>query len=146
TGNGHLIKKVYFPREILPIATVLSGLVNFVIALPVLFILALISGVPLNPWMLLLPIPILVETVFALGLVLLLSTLDVFYRDTHMLMDVAMQAWFFVAPIFAPAEQLPQQVLLLGQVINPRRLIFWVNPMASIVNTDQDLLDRGAFT
>jgi len=146
TGNGHLIKKVYFPREILPIATVLSSLVNFLIALPVLFILALISGVPLNPWMLLLPIPILVETLFALGIVLVLSTLEVFYRDTHMLMEVAMQAWFFLTPIFYPVEQLPQQVLLLGQVIIRRRLIFWVNPMASIVNTYQDILYRGAFT
>ncbi len=96
--------------------------------------------------MLLLPIPILVETVFALGIVLFLSTLEVFYRDTHMLMDVAMQAWFFLTPIFYPVEQLPQQILLLGQTINPRRLIFWVNPMASIVNTYQDILYRGAFT
>jgi len=143
TGNGHLIKKVYFPREILPIATVLSSLVNFIIALPVLFILALISGVHFDHWLLLLPIPILVETIFAIGIVLILSTLEVFYRDTHMLMDVGMQAWFFLTPIFYPVEQLPQQINLLNWTLNPQRLIFWINPMASIINTYQDIIYRG---
>ncbi len=145
-GNGHLIKKVYFPREILPISVVLSALVNFVIALPVFFALALISGAPLNREVLLLPIPILVETLFAIGVVLVLSTLEVFYRDTHMVMDVAMQAWFFLTPIFYPIETLPAQAHLLGVTFNPRLWLFRLNPMASIINTYQDLLYRGNFT
>jgi ABC-type polysaccharide/polyol phosphate export permease len=145
-GNSHLIKKVYFPREVLPISVVLSGLVNFLISLPVLFLLTILSGIELTPWVLLLPIPILVETTFALGVVLFLSTLEVFYRDTHMLMDVGMLAWFFLTPIFYPIEQLPMQAELFGWSFNPRVWLFRLNPMASIINTYQDLIYRGAPT
>ncbi len=145
-GNGHLIKKVYFPRAVLPVSTVLSNLINFLISLPVLFILALISGVKFNANLLLLPIPILVETIFAIGIVLFLSTLEVFYRDTHMLMDVGMQAWFFMTPIFYAVSQLPLEATVLSIRFNPQRLIFWINPMASIINTYQDLIYRGAPT
>jgi lipopolysaccharide transport system permease protein len=145
-SNGHLIKKVYFPREVLPISLVLSNLVNFLISLPVLFVLALISGMRFSPWLVLLPIPILVETIFIIGIVLILSTLEVFYRDTHMLMDVGMLAWFFMTPIFYSVEQFPPQAQLLGITFNPQRLIFWINPMASIINTYQDLIYRGAPT
>jgi lipopolysaccharide transport system permease protein len=97
-GNANLIKKVYFPREVLPISVVLSNLVNFLIALPVFFILAMVSGIMPNRHLLFLPIPILIQVTFAIGIVLILSTLEVFYRDTHMLMDVGMQAWFFLTP------------------------------------------------
>ncbi len=146
-GNGHLIKKVYFPREVLPISLVLSNLVNFLIGMPVLFLLALISGVRLNAYVLLLPVPILIQTLFAIGLVLFLSTLEVFYRDTHMLMDVGMLAWFFITPIFYQVEQqLPETMALLGQTLYPRRLLFWINPMASIINTYQDLIYNGELT
>ncbi len=145
-GNGHLIKKVYFPREVLPLSILLSNLVNFLIALPVLFILTWVSGVPLRGWVLLLPVPILVQSIFALGIILVLATLEVFYRDTHMLMDVGMLAWFFLTPIFYPVEQLPEQARLLGIVFNPRLWLFRLNPMASIINTYQDLIYRGAPT
>ncbi len=59
-SNGGLIKKVYFPREILPLSLVASNLINFLIALPVLFLLAALSGVHFTAWVLLLPLPILV--------------------------------------------------------------------------------------
>ena len=146
-ANAHLIKKVYFPREVLPIAVVLSGLVNFLIALPVLFILALISGVDMSAWVLMLPLPILVQTIFTIGIVLILSTMEVFYRDTHMLMDVGMLAWFFLTPIFYQIpDQFPETMQLLGVTFNPQRLIFWVNPMASIINTYQDLIYNAELT
>lgn len=145
-GNGHLIKKVYFPREVLPLGVVLSNLVNFVIALPVLFILTWLSGIPLTGWVLLLPLPILVGTIFAIGMVFFLSTMEVFYRDTHMIMDVAIMAWFFVTPIFYPVEQLPAQAHLFGVAFDPRLWLFRLNPMASIINTYQDLIYRGAAT
>lgn len=146
SGNSHLIKKVYFPREILPISAVLSGLINFVIGLPVLFLLALISGVPLNAWVLLLPLPILVQTCFAIGIVLFLSALEVFYRDTHMVMDVGILAWFFLTPIWYSVQQVAESALVFGIQFSPRRLLFWLNPMASIINTYQDLVYYGRLT
>ncbi len=145
-SNASLIKKVYFPREVLPISVVLSSLVNFLIALPVFFILAALSGIWPTAHVLLLPIPILIEVIFAIGIALILATLEVFYRDTHMLMDVGMQAWFFLTPVIYPVKSLPAQVTLLGITFNPQLWIFRLNPMASIINTYQDILYYGTLT
>jgi len=145
-GNGHLIKKVYFPREILPISIVLSNLVNFVIALPVFFVLALASGAPITAWVLLLPIPILVQVAFSMGMCLILATLDVFYRDTQIIMEVLMMAWFFVTPIFYPITQVPLEAQVLGITFNPQLWLRRLNPMASIIASYRDLLYRGAPT
>ena len=145
-GNSHLVKKVYFPREALPIAVVLSNLVNFLISLPVLLLLIVVSGVPLTGWLLFLPIPILIQVTFALGIVLFLSTLEVFYRDTHMMMNVGMQAWFFLTPIVYTFRDLPEKFTLLGITFNPQVWLFRLNPMASIINTYQDILYNGTLT
>ncbi len=145
-GNANLIKKVYFPREVLPISVVLSNMINFLIALPVFFILALISGVLPSRHLFFLPIPILIQVIFTIGIVLILSTLEVFYRDTHMLMDVGMQAWFFLTPVIYPMKSLPTEVTLLGLTFNPQLWLFRLNPMASIINTYQDILYYGTLT
>lgn len=145
-SNSNLVKKVYFPREVLPISVVLSSLVNFVIALPVFFLLALVSGVKPTAYVLFLPLPILIEVIFAIGVVLILSTLEVFYRDTHMLMDVGMQAWFFLTPVIYPIKQLSEEITLFGITFNPGVWLFRLNPMASIINTYQDMLYYGTIT
>lgn len=145
-GNSHLVKKVYFPREVLPISVVLSNLVNFLISLPVLLILILVSGMPLTGWLLFLPVPILIQVTFALGMVLFLSTVEVFYRDTHMMMEVGMQAWFFLTPIVYTFHDLPEKLTLLGVTFNPQVWLFRLNPMASIINTYQDILYHGTLT
>ncbi|MEZ4861313.1 MAG: ABC transporter permease [Caldilineaceae bacterium] len=142
-GNANLVTKVYFPREVLPLATVLANLFNFLLTLVVLFAALLIARTPLSPWLWLLPVVILIQSCFILGLALLLSTLNVFYRDTMMVMDVAMLAWFFLTPIFYPIETLPKSYLLLGMDLNLHRLMYILNPMASIVNTYRDLLYHG---
>ncbi len=143
-NNGHLVKKVYFPREVLPLAVVFSNLVNYVLALPVFLLLALVSGQ--GPWVtwLLIPVPLLVQTLFIIGLVLVLSTLEVFYRDTHMVMDVLMTAWFFLTPIFYRVEQFPEQAHLLGVGFNPRAWLLLLNPMAAVVTNFQDVMYHGA--
>lgn len=138
--NGHLIKKVYFPREILPISTVLSNFVNFVLALPVLFALILVFRVPLNIWLVYLPIIMLVQLAFTVGIALVLATLNLFYRDTLVIMEVVMQAWFFLTPIFYPVELLPESKVLLGAVLPVRRLTYILNPMASIIASYRSVL------
>lgn len=142
-GNGNLVKKVYFPRAVLPIATVLSQLVNFLLAFIVLFAALLVFQANFSPWLWTLPLVLLIQTVFTLGIALVLSTLNVFYRDTAMIMDVVMLAWFFLTPVFYSANILPQSVTLLGITINPQRLLYIVNPMASLVNIYRDLLYWG---
>lgn len=145
-GNAHLIKKVYFPREVLPISAVLSNLVNFLIALPIFFALVLVSGAPLSWWALLLPITIMIQVVFTLGLAFLLATLNVFYRDTQHILGVLMVAWFFLTPVFYPIVTVPQEAHVLGIAFNARLWLRRLNPMASIIASYRDLLYWGAPT
>lgn len=145
-GNANLVKKVYFPREILPIATVLAQLINFLLALLVLFALLLIFRMPLSPRWWMLPLVILLHTCFTIGLALILSAVNVYYRDTMMIMDVVIMAWFFLTPVFYPLDVLPRSYEVLGFSLNVHRLMYILNPMASLINTYRDLLYLGTYT
>lgn len=142
-SNANLVRKVYFPREVLPIVSVLSNLVNFLLALAVLFGALLLFKVRLSPWVWLLPVVILIQTCFTLGVAFFLSALNVFYRDTMMIMEVLMLAWFFLTPVFYPIEVLPRSYEFLGISINVHRLMYYVNPMASLISGYRDLLYWG---
>jgi len=145
-GNAHLIKKIYFPREVLPISVVLSSLVNLLVALPICFILVLIYGGPLSWWVLLLPITILFQVAFAMGLGLFLSTLNVFYRDTQHILGVIMLAWMFLTPVFYSITMVPQEYTVLGITFDAQLWLRRLNPMASIIASYRDLLYYGAPT
>jgi len=141
-GAG-LVKKVYFPREVLPIAGVLAQLVNFLLALLVLFAALVFFQAPWSPWLWLLPVVIALQTCFILGLALLLSTVNVFYRDVMMILDVVILAWFFLTPVFYPMEYVPASVTLWGIEWPVQRLMYILNPMASLINTYRDILYWG---
>lgn len=143
-GNAHLIKKVYFPREVLPLADVLSGLVNFLLALVVLFGAILVFHVGLTASVLLLPVVIVAQVLFTLGLVFFLSTANVFYRDTQHIMQVVMQAWFFLTPIFYPIDIIPESATVLGMTLNLQMWVRRLNPMASLIAAYRDILLKGA--
>jgi ABC-type polysaccharide/polyol phosphate export permease len=145
-GNAHLIKKVYFPREVLPISVVLSNLLNFIIGLPVFFGLALVSGATITPWALLLPIPILIQVAFSLGLCMILATLNVFYRDTRIILSVVIQAWFFLTPVFYPISQIGREKTIFGVTFDAQLWLRRLNPMASVIASYRDLLYRGTYT
>jgi ABC-type polysaccharide/polyol phosphate export permease len=143
-GNAGLVKKVYFPREVLPIATVLSTLVNFLLSLVVLFVILFITHAQLSPWLWLLPIVILIETCFILGIAFILSALNVYYRDTIMIIDVVTLAWFFLTPVVYEIGFLPESYHLFGVItLDVRRLMYIVNPMASLIAAYRDLLYWG---
>ena len=139
-GNGHLIKKVYFPREILPISAVMSSFANFVLALPVLFLFLALFRIPFTVWLVYLPVIMAVQVVFVIGVALLLATLNVYYRDTAVILEVLLQAWFFLTPIFYPAEIVPEWRTILGIALPVRRLTYILNPMASIVASYRSVL------
>jgi lipopolysaccharide transport system permease protein len=145
-GNAQLIKRVYFPREVLPISKVLSNLINFLITLPVFFILVLILGARLSWWVLLLPVTVLIQAVFTLGLAFFLAALNVFYRDTQHMLGVLIQAWFFLTPVFYPIQDVPQEATVLGITFNAQLWLRRLNPMASIIASYRDLLYWGAPT
>jgi len=143
-NHSSLIKKVYFPREVLPLSMALSNLVNFLLALTVLLPMLLVFRVGLTRWALLLPLVIFTQVLFTLGLGFMLSAANVFYRDTAMIMDVVMLAWFFVTPIFYPIDILPTHRLVFGIDLNIHRLTYVLNPMASLISTYRVILFHGA--
>jgi ABC-type polysaccharide/polyol phosphate export permease len=143
--NSALVNKVYFPREILTISVILAGLVNFLIALLVLVPLLMIFQVPLTPWILFLPVVVLVQLLFTLGFGLLMATANVFYRDTQVIMEVMMLAWFFMTPIFYPFSILNSNYQLWGNItIDISRWARILNPMASIIENYRTILYHGA--
>lgn len=99
TGSGYLLNKVYFPRAILPISTVLSSLVTFGFEVAILLVATLaVVGLP-SLHLLWAPVILLIVAVFALGLSLLLSAVTVFLRDTAHFVSVFMQLWFWGTPV-----------------------------------------------
>jgi len=134
TSNSSLIKKVYFPRELLPSSALLSNLVNFGIAFIVLVIFLYAFGIGLTIHALWVPAILLTQLIFTLGLVLLLGALNVFYRDVLMILEVVMLAWFFLTPIFYSLEVFGETATLFGITFNPAQVMRWINPMASIVD------------
>lgn len=122
--NASLINKVYFPRMLLPIAVVASNMVNYLLSFPVLFFFMAFYGMDFTPWLLYLPVIVLVQATFLVGLTLLLSALHVYFRDTTVLVDVGLTAWFFMTPIFYRVEDVVPDLV---------SWMYWLNPMASIV-------------
>jgi ABC-type polysaccharide/polyol phosphate export permease len=127
--NANIIKKVYFPREILPISVVTSGLVNFLISCFIILIFVLISGVGLSWHLLLLPIVILVQYVFSLGLVFILSAIEVYIRDVEYIMNFVVMMLFYVTPIVYSISLIP----------NKYQWILYLNPMTTIINSYRDI-------
>jgi len=142
-GNSHLIKKVYFPREVLPLSILLSNLVNFLIAIPVYVVLALLLGSQLTGWVLFLPVVIIVQLVFALGVSFILSAVNAFYRDVQQIMEVVILAWFFLTPVIWDVNSLPISKVVLGVDLPIQRLVYILNPMASIIAAYRDALYYG---
>ncbi|MGE5140620.1 MAG: ABC transporter permease, partial [Rudaea sp.] len=104
-NNSALVKKIYFPREVLPIATVLANAANFLLALPLVGILILYFGVEVRPTVLVyFPIILVAQIALVMGVTLLLSALNVYYRDTGVVTGVFLTAWFFLTPVFYPVQ------------------------------------------
>lgn len=142
-GNAHLISKVYFPREALILSGVLSNFVNFVIALLVLFPIMALFHMPFTGWILLLPVVMVVELIFTLGVGFVVATTNVFYRDVQMIMDVILLAGFFLTPVFYSLDILPRSYVLFGVNLDVWRLMYYLNPMASIIANYRVILYSG---
>lgn len=125
-NSGYLIKKVYFPRELLPLAVVLSNMVNFILSVPALLLFMLFLKPDFTIHLLWLPLLILIQTIFLTGLGFFLSALNVFFRDTSILVEVGLSAWFFLTPIIYDAQD------VVGDYAN---WMYYLNPMASIIAT-----------
>jgi len=116
-GNPNYVKKVLFPLEILPVATLLSSLFHAGIGLVVLVGAALVLGVPLSGWALVSPVALLPMIGFALGLSWFLSSLAVYLRDIGYVVGIALQVLMFMSPVFYSSDRVPEQFRpLLGLI------------------------------
>lgn len=134
TGNSSLVKKVYFPRDLLPLSSLLSNLVNFGIAFLVLVAFLYLFGIGLTVHAFWVPAILLTQLIFTLGLVLLLGSLTVFYRDVLMILEVVLLAWFFLTPVFYSLEIFGPTATIFGITFDPAQVMRWINPMASIID------------
>jgi ABC-type polysaccharide/polyol phosphate export permease len=135
--NGNLIKKILFPAEILPIVTVTSNLVNFLFGLPVLLVFIPLFGRRFTPYILLLPVVILVQYVFSLGCSLLISSLTVHFRDIKDILANFLTFWFFSTPIVYPLTFGPiSKSGFLKTLLN-------LNPMTHIIGGYQSCIFYG---
>jgi lipopolysaccharide transport system permease protein len=122
-GSSNLITKVYFPRLVIPISAVVSGLIDFVIAFAVLLGMMLYYGIMPTINILYLPLFLLLAFVTALGVGLWLSALNVEYRDVRYVLPFIVQFWMFATPIAYPSTLLRQ----------PWRTLYGLNPMVGVI-------------
>jgi len=121
--NQRLITKVYFPRLILPVSTVLSGLVDFAIGFAVLAIFTLAYGIKPTLATLWLPMLLLLAVLTALGVGLWLSALNALYRDVRYVIPFVIQFWMFASPVAYPASLVPSRW----------RWLYGLNPMTGVI-------------
>jgi ABC-2 type transport system permease protein len=130
-----LVNKIYFPREVVPIAYVTGAFVNMLYCEIVVILVALFSGVAFSPLGLLcLPLVMAVEYILALGITLIISALDVYFRDLEHILGIVSMAWMFLTPIMYDMSIIPDRL----------RPVFMLNPMTSIVMAYRDILYSGS--
>ena len=122
-ASSNLIKKVYFPRLAMPIATVLAGAVDFALAFIVLIGMMAIYGVPATPNVIWLPFFFLLAFIASLGISLWLSAMNVQFRDVRYVIPFLTQFWLFATPIAYPSTLLHE----------PWRTVYGINPMVGVV-------------
>lgn len=129
-ANGNILKKVYFPREIIPISITTSQLVNFLITCIIMFIFILFSGVGFSFHLLLFPLLVLIQYIITLAFTFILSALTVFVRDIDHFVSVFLTLGFYGTPIVYQASMLPQKF----------QWILKLNPMAQLVESYRSIL------
>lgn len=135
-GNSNLIKKVFFPREILVVSNVASWVVSFLLELGVLAIVLLVAGNMVLPWLVPALGIVLIQTMFVIGLGLLLSVLNVYFRDVQHLIGILLQLWFYATPIVYP-------ITVVAQALEDHPTLFTIyklNPMVRFVEAYRDCL------
>ena len=130
--NSTLVKKVWFPRIVLPASAVFANALNFLLALPLVVVLVLYYRIEIQPLLLLyFPIIFLAQLMLVMGLAFFLSAANVYYRDTSVITGVVLTAWFFLTPVFYSVPQLTGE---------NGKVLYYLNPMASIIEAYRNIL------
>lgn len=129
-----MVKKIYFPREVLPVAYVTSQFVNMLFSFLAVFLVLLLARYTFYPAALLcLPVIMFVEYILALGFIMIMSALTVYIRDLEYILSILAMAWQFLTPVMYSMEQVPGEV----------RWIFSMNPMTYVITAYRDILYYG---
>ncbi|HUP23860.1 MAG TPA: ABC transporter permease [Thermoanaerobaculia bacterium] len=131
--NATLLTKLPVPKFVFPLSTVLAGLVNLVFAMVPLFAILLVTGHPLRPSLLFLPVAILIATTFTLGAGLLLAPLAAFFSDIVELVMVLLTLAMYMTPVFYPIEIIPDHL----------RWVVRFNPLRSVLEVFRDPIYLG---
>ena len=121
--NADIIKKVYFPRIILPVSSVTSSLVNFLISCFIIVLFALFSGVGISIYLLFFPLIAFIQYIFILGVVFILSALEIYIRDIEHIINFFISMLFYVTPILYTPDYVPDKF----------KFILRINPLSYII-------------
>lgn len=131
-AESNIIKKVYFPREILPISVVMSGLINFFISCIIILVFVIFSGIGLSPFLIFIPFVAIVQSMFTLGLIFFLSSIDVYIKDLEYIVNFIIMMAFYGTPILynlSSFDNIPEFV----------KVIINLNPMTHIIQAYRDI-------
>lgn len=122
--NEALLSKVYFPRLMLPLAPILAGLVDLLIGSVLLIVFVSFDQNPLSLRLLVAPLPVVMATMSAFGFGLILSSLNVHFRDVKYVVPFMLQVWMFASPVVYPAEAIPDNW----------RALYALNPISTVIS------------
>jgi lipopolysaccharide transport system permease protein len=123
-GNMNLVTKIYFPREVLPFASIGAAFLDYLIASSIFMLLMLYYQVPVHPTLLYLPLLLLVQITLTAGVSLLVASIVVFFRDLRFVVPLGLQLWMYATPIVYPLSLVPERF----------QSIYMLNPMASLID------------
>jgi len=132
-SNAALIKKIYFPRELFPISSILSAFVDFLIAAIIFLGLMFYYHVSFTVNMLYVVPILLIQIVFTLGICFFASALNVYYRDVRYALSFLIQLWMYASPVIYPMSKVPDHL----------RTFYLLNPMAGIMDGYRNVLVKG---
>lgn len=121
--GGNLMNRIYIPRAVFAASALGTGIVNLLLSIVPLLLIMLITGVPLTPWILFIPIPLILLAMFTIGVALFLSTLATYFADVLDIFQLLLTTWMYLTPIVYPKEIIPEKY----------RWLFNLNPMYHLV-------------
>ena len=117
--DGHLIRKVYFPREVPVLGAILAAVVDFAISLVLFFVVGPFLGAEISAWWLLAPLLVVPLAILAAGVSIVLGALNVYYRDFRHALPFLLQLWLFASPVAYPLSVIPAEWRVPYLIVNP---------------------------
>ncbi|MCS6881934.1 MAG: ABC transporter permease [Oscillochloridaceae bacterium] len=124
-NNINLVSKIYFPREILPIAANLVSMVDFAIAAVIFAPLMIVYKIAVGWTIIFLPLLLTIQVLFTVGISLAAAAINVFYRDVRFIIPLALQIWMYLSPVIYPTSLVPERL----------QFFYFLNPMATLIES-----------